>query len=140
MKPVKVVFPYPPTVNHYWGMKGRIRFLTVKARKFREEVINAVKFYKLDNNYDGPIGIYMWTTAPDKRKRDIDNVIKPMLDALEHADVYTNDCNIEQIHRFKLPYMGKNKSVTVVGIYPLEVNWWEGEWKKIKSLVESQPE
>lgn len=31
---------------------------------------------------------------PDKKKRDIDNVIKVILDTLQHAGVFENDFNV----------------------------------------------
>ena len=39
--------------------------------------------------------VYLY--PPDKRKRDVDNVLKPLLDALEHAGVYENDSQIDKL-------------------------------------------
>jgi len=32
---------------------------------------------------------------PDRRRRDLDNIAKPVLDALEHAGVYLDDSQID---------------------------------------------
>jgi crossover junction endodeoxyribonuclease RusA len=40
--------------------------------------------------------VYLY--PPDKRKRDVDNVLKPLLDALEHANVYENDSQIDKLY------------------------------------------
>jgi len=34
---------------------------------------------------------------PDRRRRDLDNVLKSLLDSLEHAGVYTDDSQIRKL-------------------------------------------
>ena len=34
---------------------------------------------------------------PDRRRRDIDNVLKATLDALQHGGAYANDCQIDYL-------------------------------------------
>jgi len=41
--------------------------------------------------------------APDKRRRDLDNMLKAVLDALEHAKVYENDSQIDDLRITRLP-------------------------------------
>jgi Holliday junction resolvase RusA-like endonuclease len=47
---------------------------------------------------EGNVSVFVALWPPDKRTRDIDNTIKPLLDAMEHAGVYENDCQINQLH------------------------------------------
>lgn len=35
---------------------------------------------------------------PDKRKRDLDNVCKATLDALQHARLFDDDAQIDELH------------------------------------------
>jgi len=35
-------FPYPPSVNHYWGQRGNMRYVTKQGREFRENVAGKV--------------------------------------------------------------------------------------------------
>jgi len=42
----------------------------------------------------GPLAMFIKIYPPDKRRRDIDNVLKALLDSLEHAGVYENDSQI----------------------------------------------
>ena len=44
---------------------------------------------------DGALAVRIKAYPPDKRKRDIDNIQKPLLDAMEKAGVYRNDCQIK---------------------------------------------
>jgi crossover junction endodeoxyribonuclease RusA len=51
--------------------------------------------------FTGPIAMWIHATPPDRRRRDIDNILKAPLDALEKAGVYKDDSQIEQLNVFK---------------------------------------
>jgi crossover junction endodeoxyribonuclease RusA len=93
---ISLKLPYPPSVNHYWGQVGSRKFLGKKGKEFREEVflcaLNARK-----GALNGRLEVKVYLYPPDKRKRDIDNVLKSLLDALEHAGVYENDSQIDKL-------------------------------------------
>lgn len=96
MNQIQISLPYPPTVNHYWGQLGSKKFLGKKGKEFREAVflccLNARK-----GTLNGRLHMEVYLYPPDKRKRDVDNVLKPLLDALEHAGVYENDSQIDKL-------------------------------------------
>ena len=96
MKTIKISLPYPPTVNHYWGQLGSKKFLGKKGKEFREEVIIAV-YNARQVALNGRLHMEVYLYPPDNRKRDVDNVLKPLLDALEHAKVYENDSQIDKL-------------------------------------------
>lgn len=91
--------PWPPSVNHYWMListgKGGRKVLGKKGRDFREQVIEQLKG---SVPLEGRLSIKIIATPPDKRRRDLDNILKPTLDALEHAGVYSDDNQIDEIH------------------------------------------
>ena len=45
-------------------------------------------------NFDGPIRMTVIAFVPDKRKRDLDNIQKPLWDALQKVGVYLDDSQI----------------------------------------------
>lgn len=93
---IKLKLPYPPSANHYWGVKGKIRFVGKKGIEFRQNVkIIALQHTQSPLNERLHMEVYLY--PPDKRKRDVDNVLKPLLDALEHANVYENDSQIDKL-------------------------------------------
>ena len=93
---ITLKLPYPPSVNHYWGQVGSRKFLGKKGKEFREAVyICALNARKGTLNARLEVKVYLY--PPDKRKRDIDNVLKGLLDALEHAHVYENDSQIDRL-------------------------------------------
>ena len=96
MSQIKITLPYPPSVNHYWGQLGSRKFLGKKGKEFREFVIIAVYNAK-QMGLAGRLNMEVYLFPPDKRKRDIDNVLKPLLDAMEHAGCYENDSQIDKL-------------------------------------------
>lgn len=92
--------PYPPSVNHYWLTRGRYKFLSDKARAF---ATNVAKLLPAQTTFFGTslVSLEIAVYPPDKRKRDIDNILKPILDALAKAGVYTDDSQVHKILIYK---------------------------------------
>lgn len=89
---------YPPTVNNYYVMTQRGVFISQKGKKFRDQVIQDVceQLAGFEKQY-GRLRLDVVLFVPDKRRRDIDNVQKPLLDALTHAGVWDDDSQLDQI-------------------------------------------
>lgn len=94
---VSLVLPYPPSVNHYWGTKGKIRFIGAKGKAFRAEVMS--RWYQARQQGFGRarLEVEILLCPPDRRRRDIDNPAKAMLDALAHARVFEDDSQIDRL-------------------------------------------
>lgn len=86
------ILPYPPTVNHYYGRRGTITFIKTKGRKYRDEV-----YYKLMSTklLEGKLKLHIDVYPPDKRKRDLDNINKCLLDSLQYAGIIKDDFDID---------------------------------------------
>lgn len=89
--------PYPPSVNHYWGQAGNRRFIGKKGQQFRLAVAEACADSKVQA-LDGKLSVHVALYPPDRRRRDIDNVLKSLLDACEHAGCFENDNQVEELH------------------------------------------
>lgn len=91
--------PYPPSVNSYWRhiskgpMAGRV-LISDEGRKYRETVMKLTEDHKLDMR----LGVVIEAVMPDRRRRDIDNITKALLDALTHAQVWGDDSQIDDLH------------------------------------------
>lgn len=96
MSAVELNLPYPPSVNTYWGFQGHRRFLTAKALEFKKAVAHAVSLMPT-RFADDRLEIFVHLHAPDKRLRDIDNVLKPLLDALVQAGLFNDDSQVDLI-------------------------------------------
>lgn len=49
------------------------------------------------NKVHGRLKMTLLVCAPDKRKRDLDNVCKATLDALQHSGVFEDDSQIDEL-------------------------------------------
>ena len=94
---IQLQLPYPPSVNHYWGQAGNHRFIGKKGKEFRAQVMDAANEAGIQA-LEGRLAVHIALFPPDKRKRDVDNVLKPLLDACEHAGCYENDSQIDELH------------------------------------------
>lgn len=101
-----ITLPYPPTVNTYWRHIGKGRVvISARGRKYREQVIDDV-ISEGSPMLTGRLKIVIRAYMPDRRRRDIDNLTKALLDALAHARLYDDD---EQIDDLRIIRMGVEK-------------------------------
>lgn len=88
---------YPPTVNNYYVKTQRGLFISAKGKKFRDTLIKDVleQLAGMEAiDYKIRVEIVAW--PPDKRIRDLDNIKKPLFDAMTHAGVWVDDSQIDQ--------------------------------------------
>jgi len=98
---IELFLPWPPSVNHYWGQSGNRRFIRKKGVAFRAAVLHACLVGRIQA-IEGRLAVHISLFPPDKRKRDIDNVLKSLLDACEHAGCYASDSQIDELHIVRL--------------------------------------
>lgn len=102
MNPLVLELPFPPSVNNYWRNAGRT-LLSQQARIFRRtaKVEIEAQLWRLPYRHEViavPVSCAITLHKPDKRKRDLDNMIKAVLDVLTHAGVWTDDSLVHELH------------------------------------------
>lgn len=93
-----ITVPWPPSVNHYWRRFRDRFYITKEGIYYRVEVTKLAKSYKGFFNEDDSIKVEIKAFPPDRRRRDLDNVLKCLLDSLQHAEVYNDDSQIDDLH------------------------------------------
>ena len=112
---------FPPSVNHYWRHVNGRTLISYKGRAYRQQVLHDVQRSGL-RALTGPIKLEAIVTRPDKRRRDVDNLLKSLLDALDHADVYEDD---SQIHDLRIDWKcDENQQPVIVAGGECEVRIW----------------
>ncbi|NBW20709.1 MAG: RusA family crossover junction endodeoxyribonuclease [Caulobacteraceae bacterium] len=57
----------------------------------------------------GSVRVVIEAFPPDRRKRDLDNILKSLLDALTHAGVWEDDSQIEDLRIYRSTIAGMVK-------------------------------
>src|SRR6056297_3429442 len=99
MTPIGLTLPWPPSVNHYWkrNRNGGVR-VGVAGVRFRDEVMfAALQQLKPLRSLSGPVSVSIVACQPDRRRRDLDNLLKSTLDALTAAKIYGDDSQIHEL-------------------------------------------
>jgi crossover junction endodeoxyribonuclease RusA len=98
--------PYPPSVNHYWRhFRGR----TVISRDAVRGILHAMQVQPMS----GPLAVHIEVFPPDRRRRDLDNLLKAIGDALEHGGAFHDDSQIVWLLVEKAQVMPKTGKVHV---------------------------
>jgi crossover junction endodeoxyribonuclease RusA len=96
-----ITLPWPPSANKCWRNVNGRSILSKEAREWRKTVEGI--FYSLSLQqrsrlpFCGSVYIMIDAYPPDKRKRDLDNLLKPLLDSLQHVGIYKDDSQIDGI-------------------------------------------
>ena len=120
---IEISLPWPPSINHYWRtavIKGHAQtYISAEGKHYRSLVWHAVKRHKLPTLL-GRLNVHIVARPPDKRIRDLDNVLKSLLDALARADVYVDDGQIDVLYiRRSVPSSGGMVEVCITEIQDL---------------------
>ena len=88
---IELTMPWPPSVNRYWRtFQGRM-IISAEGRSYRKAVADQVLIQRGAKHYEGKLRVVIEAWRPDKRKRDLDNLLKAVLDSLTHAGVWADD-------------------------------------------------
>ena len=93
---------YAPTINNYYAKTTRGVYISAKGRAYRDtllkdvlEQVGTIKAISCKVRVE----IIVW--PPDKRRRDLDNVLKSLFDAITHAGIWEDDCLIDQMFVYR---------------------------------------
>jgi len=94
---VVLELPWPPSMNNYWRHVGHKTMLSAAGRIYRHAVAGAVLEQRAARHFAGRLSVIVQAYPPDRRRRDLDNMLKAVLDALEAAGVYEDDSQIDEL-------------------------------------------
>ncbi len=94
---IELTLPYPPSVNSTWrAVNGRV----ILSKRYRDWILEAGRAVAAQLPAQAPLKHYrLWidATPPDRRARDLDNLIKPTSDLLKRAGVIEDDSKARAI-------------------------------------------
>lgn len=94
--------PWPPSTNHYWRHVGHKVLISAEGRAYRTAVGKAATHARANGGLSqspltSRVAVSIYAYPPDRRRRDLDNLFKALLDSLTHAGVWGDDCQIDEL-------------------------------------------
>lgn len=93
---IQLTLPWPPSVNHYYRWVGSRMLISYEGRCYREAVVRLLRGLSRPPLLDR-LQVDIQAFPPDRRRRDLDNAQKALLDAIQHAGVYADDSQIDRL-------------------------------------------
>lgn len=94
---VEIVIPRPPSVNRLWRMGNGRMYRSAEYVGWLNKCMVLAK----EKRFPAILGKYklmIRVARPDKRRRDIDNIVKAASDFLQHAGIVQDDCLCEALY------------------------------------------
>ncbi len=126
---MKLVLPFPPSVNTYWRApnKGPLKAAILSARRVghtrarhvQRSLSNCVAY---QNHHHHQL---RWRSffPPDARRRDIDNYNKALFDAFTHAGIWEDDSRAENVGGVGPKVRGGRVEISITVHQPTMGNW-----------------
>jgi crossover junction endodeoxyribonuclease RusA len=121
---MELILPWPPSVNHYYRRVGPRTLISREGREYRTQVCGLLApgggsgIRKPPSG--GRIALAMDAFPPDRRRRDLDNLQKPVLDALQHAGIYEDDSQIDLLVTRRREVVPRGRLLINVADLPLQ--------------------
>lgn len=100
---IELMLPFPPSVNRMWrtprsGKLAGRTLLSVAGREYRTACMACVLEQRIPRlGLNGRLHVAIKACPPDRRARDLDNMLKGVLDSLQHCGVIENDSHIDKL-------------------------------------------
>lgn len=122
---ITLILPFPPSMNTYWrspsrgALKGRV-LISENGRRFRLNVIADILEHfngRTPKPITGDISLQLVLFPPTAHRRDLDNFIKAIQDALTHAGIWNDDSQVKHLDIEWGEKVAGGKSVVTISPY-----------------------
>lgn len=95
---IALSLPWPPSANTYYrSVMGRV-LISKEGRQYRQTVQATALEQRVGGFIaEARVSVRVHAFPPDRRRRDLDNMLKPMLDAMTHAGLWVDDSQIDEL-------------------------------------------
>lgn len=88
------VLPWTPSMNHYWRHNNGCHHISKAGLDYRSEVVRIIQGA---TPIKGRAALLVFAFPPDNRRRDLDNLLKGLQDALVHGGLLADDSDIDML-------------------------------------------
>lgn len=114
-----ITLPWPPSTNTYWRhptkgpLAGR-HLISEKGRAYRTSVQKVCLVERIKRQ-EGRLQVVITACPPDRRQRDLDNLLKGLLDALTHGGAWQDDSQIDDLRIVRGPIVAGGQVQIQIG-------------------------
>lgn len=102
MNTIYIYLPWGPSVNNYWAAgAGKVRYVSKKGRQYRLDTAQCVLEQCPGIYLSDRLCVDVILYPPDRKRRDLDNHMKALLDAITHAGLWEDDEQIDQLQIYR---------------------------------------
>lgn len=97
---IRLTLPWPPTTNTYWRHIGKSTLISKPGRMYAMTVgiqVSQSGVVREHGTQTGRLCVRIVAHPPDRRDRDLDNLLKAALDSLTKAKVWEDDSQIDRL-------------------------------------------
>ena len=94
MGAVEFDLPWPPSVNNYYRHVGPRVLISRAGRKYRTMAVSRLGGLK---KLSGAVSLSLECYPPDRRRRDLDNLLQCLQDSITAAGVLEDDSQIRRL-------------------------------------------
>ena len=116
MNGIKIILPFPPSVNNYWKKWNNRIVISNEGRKYRQVVVYEALIQKVKRLFDKKLKMEIEVLRPDNRRRDLDNLLKATQDSMCYAGIYDDDSQIQDLRIYWSKDMGGKLIITLTEI------------------------
>ncbi|WP_448587254.1 RusA family crossover junction endodeoxyribonuclease [Thermocrinis sp.] len=103
-----------PKSNRYIRKKGGVVFKPPRVKNWEARAIWEIRQQYDGAPLEGPLSVEIILVLPNRRKRDIDNMLKSLWDVLERAKVIKNDNQIYEVKSVKVIEKSVQKTIVYI--------------------------
>ena len=101
--PYSITLPWPPSNNRYYRHNRGRTHVSAEGQAYRDNVARIIKNAMLDIGLAMPVKISIECHMPDRRRRDLDNLQRPLLTHLTKAGFWLDDAQVVDYRVVKMP-------------------------------------
>jgi len=98
---ITLELPYPPSINAYWLASGHRRYISARGQAFKKAVVEHVLECKTPKLGNVSLKVTIYLYPQSKKLMDIDNCVKPILDACQNAGIFDDDVQVQELHVYR---------------------------------------
>ena len=92
---INVRLPWPPTINTYYSVVNNRKVLSKKGRTYKSNGLIELMAQRCPKGVKGRVEVGIEAYPPDLRRRDLDNICKPILDLMTEYGLWDDDSQID---------------------------------------------